>query len=81
MAYSFDPDMSKRYDDWLTTPPEDERTTKCKCCKCKEPLYLDDEYYELDEEIYCEDCAYKWLDGHKNWVCEWMAYGDSADEY
>ena len=63
------------YDKWKTTPP-DSATTKCKCAWCGEELYFDDEYWELDDEILCEDCADKWLDNHKNWVSESMAYGD-----
>ena len=66
----------KDLDRWLTTPPEDEMKTKCVCAWCKEELYFDDEYWELDDEILCEDCAQKWLDNHKNWVSESMAYGE-----
>ena len=62
-------------DRMLANPPEP-KETKCLCCKCKEPLYFDEAYYELDGEIYCENCAEKWLQGHKNWVSEWMAYGE-----
>lgn len=62
------------YDKWKTTPP-DEPESKCKCCKCGEFLFEDDEYWELDDEIYCEDCAEDWLAGHKNWVSESMANG------
>ena len=66
-----------RYDAWKTSPPEDpEPETKCKCSHCGEPLYYDDEYWELDDEIYCEDCAVDWLSGHKNWVSASMANGD-----
>ena len=64
---------SKKYDDWKTSPPEpDDDESKIRCCKCDEPLYYDDEYYELDDEIFCEYCAEKWLEGHKNWVTEDM---------
>lgn len=63
------------YDLWKTTPPE-RKATKCKCKFCGEELYPDDEYWELDEEILCESCAEEWLEGHKNWVTEDMAYGD-----
>ena len=63
----------KSLDKWLTTPPE-EKESKCKCSRCGETLYPDDEYYELDDEIMCEDCAREWLEGNKNWVTESMAY-------
>lgn len=62
-------------DRYLTTPPDDEET-KCFCAWCKDPLYFDDEYYEIEGDILCEDCAQKWLDNQKNWVSEHMAYGD-----
>lgn len=60
-------------DRYLTTPPEP-KESRCKCCKCDEELYPDDEYYELDDEIYCEDCAEKWLKSKRNWVTYSMAY-------
>jgi len=60
------------YDTWKTTPP-DEPETKCKCSKCEEELYEGDDYYELDDEILCEDCAEEWLSLHKNYVSERMA--------
>lgn len=70
-------DWERYYDRWKTTPPDyDERESKCICSKCKDPLYPEDEYYELDDEIMCEKCAYEWLEGNKNWVTEDMAYGD-----
>ena len=64
-----------QYDKWKLTVPE-ESSTKCHCAWCEENLYFDDEYWELDDEILCEDCAEKWLDNHKNWVSESMAYGN-----
>ena len=63
------------YDDWKTTPPEPEESN-CRCCTCRANLYEDDEYYELDDEIYCEECAFKWLDSHKNYVSEAMVKGE-----
>lgn len=63
------------YDAWKTTPPDDD-DTKCECAWCHEKLYYDDEYWELDDEILCEDCAQKWLDNHKNWVSGSMARGE-----
>ena len=65
---------SKAYDDWKLNPPE--KTTACHCAWCKEDLYFDEEYYELDDEILCEDCAKKWLKNHMNWVSESMARGN-----
>ena len=63
------------YDKWKTTEPDPE-TTKCHCAWCHEDLYFDEEYWELDDEILCENCAEKWLDNHKHWVSENMARGD-----
>lgn len=60
MAYSFDPDMSKRFDDWLTTPPESEESV-FKCDHCKEPFFPNDEYYTIEGENLCYECAFEWL--------------------
>jgi len=68
-------EWQKSLDRYLTTPPEP-KESRCKCYMCEDSLYPDEEYYELDGEIYCELCAEKWLDGQKNWVSEWMAYGE-----
>ena len=54
---------------------EEEPETKCHCAWCGEDLYFDNEYWELDDQILCEDCAKDWLEDHKNWVSERMAYG------
>ena len=62
------------YDDWKTTPPEPEGS-KCRCKACGEELFEDDEYFELDDEIYCENCAEEWLEGHKNYVSADMVRG------
>ena len=62
----------------LANPPEG-KESRCKCCNCGEILEVDDEYWEIDGDIFCEECAFKWLDCRKNWVSEWMAYGDSED--
>lgn len=63
------------YDIWKTTPPEDGES-QCKCQRCGEDLFCDDEYWELDDEILCSECAHEWLDLHKNWVTESMARGE-----
>ena len=68
-------DWEYQLDQILFNPPEG-KESKCKCCRCGEELYPDYEYYELDDEILCEDCAEKWLEGHKNWVTEDMAFGE-----
>lgn len=62
-------------DRMLANPPE-RKESKCLCAMCKEPLYPDEEYFELDEEIYCNICAEKWLELQKNWVTSWMAFGE-----
>ena len=71
-----EPRIAQELDRWLTSSPDEDDTTACKCCSCGEPLYYDDEYWELDDQIYCEDCAQEWLDGHKNWVSARMVRGD-----
>ena len=65
-----------KYDEWKLNEPEYyEETTKCHCAWCHEDLFFDEEYWELDDEILCEDCAEKWLDNHKHWVSGNMANG------
>ena len=64
-----------RYDIWKTTPPERE-SRLCKCNSCGEDLYPDEEYYDLDDGIYCEECAKEWLNDHCSYVTEDMAYGN-----
>ena len=66
-------DWQKDLDRYLTTPPDEH--THCHCAWCNEDLFEDDEYWELDDEILCEECAEKWLESHKNWVSESMAKG------
>lgn len=54
----------------------DDMVSKCVCAICKEMLYPDDEYYEIEDTIMCEGCADDWLKCQKNWVTEEMAYGE-----
>lgn len=63
------------YDRWKTTPP-DEVESVCKCAVCGKGLYVDEEYYDLDDGIYCEGCAQDWLEEHRSYVTEDMAYGN-----
>ena len=62
------------YDIWKLNPPEP-KESKCKCRRCENELYPGEEYYELEEEIYCYDCAWKWLKEQKHEVTGEMAYG------
>lgn len=62
-------------DKFLTNPPE-QRKSRFRCCDCREELHPDDEYYELDEDIYCSYCAEKWFDRQRKLVSEEQAYGD-----
>ena len=62
------------YDKWKTTPPEAPESM-CKCFECGTELYPFDEYYRLNEEVYCPDCAAEWLDMHKYRVTEEMSNG------
>lgn len=67
--------MLDSYGKWKTEDPDSD-STKCHCAWCKEELYFDEEYWEIEDEILCENCAETWLDNHKHWVSESMAYGD-----
>lgn len=52
------------YDAWKTTPPEpNESGFRCDWCKCQ--FYVGDEYYDIDDEILCPDCAKEWLEEHR----------------
>lgn len=37
----------------------------CECCGDK--IY-EDHGYEIDGELYCEDCAMDWMKDHKKWL-------------
>lgn len=53
-------------DRWLTTPPEDsERSSNLKCSMCGNDIYLDEDYYVIEDDNMCEDCAREWLDEHR----------------
>lgn len=42
------------YDQWKTTPPEQNPVAKCDSCGCD--LYEGDYLYTIDEEQLCEEC-------------------------
>ena len=42
------------YDEWKTTPPEQEPVTYCDCCGCG--LYEGDYIFTIGGERLCEDC-------------------------
>ena len=62
------------YDLWKTTEPE--RDSKCKCVYCGCELYECEEYYDIEGEILCEDCARGWLDEHRRTVTYEMEKGE-----
>lgn len=43
----------KGYDEWKTTPPEEEPVEYCSMCGC--PMYAGDVLYTIDGGI-CEEC-------------------------
>lgn len=49
--------------------------SNCFCSECKEPLYPEDDYFDLDGQMLCENCAKEWLSLHKGTVTEEQAYG------
>lgn len=68
-----------QYDAWKTTPPDDyfeEKESQCHCSICETRLDVDDEYWLIDDEIYCRECAENWFDEEKRWVSEELAYGE-----
>ena len=64
-----------QYDAWKTSPP-DEGDTKCKCSQCEEELFEGDDYWEFDDEIYCEECAKEWFEEQRHEVTREMARGE-----
>lgn len=62
MSYWTDPPeqgaeyLANDQDAWLNRRPV--------CCKCKDHIQ-DEDGYEIDGELYCDDCAHDWLDDHK----------------
>ena len=62
---------SPAYDAWKTTPPEP-KESKLQCSECDLALYPDDVCYEIDGDIFCEDCANEWLNCQKLLVTEDM---------
>lgn len=46
-------DLEKHY---LYDLPE-EKESDIKCCICEYNIYEGDLYYEVNDEVYCEDCA------------------------
>lgn len=47
------------YDKWLTTPPKDIVIHECEECGCE--IYENEDYYEILDDIFCEECANNWL--------------------
>lgn len=43
-------------DRYLTTPPECNEKPMYECCVCGSEIYEGDEYYEINGDIYCEEC-------------------------
>ena len=53
--------MIPGYDDWKTTPPDDQvPLILCDCCGCA--LYEGDYFYDINGERICEDCL---IDGYR----------------
>ena len=49
------------YDLWKTTPP-DPTESRLYCERCGVDFYVGDEYYYINDERYCPDCARDWLE-------------------
>lgn len=68
-------DMDAALDRYLTTPPEPKESV-FKCDQCKDEFYPGDEYYCIEEENLCYECAFKWLDKMKRTATEEQCYED-----
>lgn len=49
-----------------------------ECCCCEHEIVDGDEYYSIDGDIYCEDCAREWLEEH-HYVAD--IAGEMADRW
>lgn len=57
MSYSFTGSWVHDLDRWLTDDPKD--TMPVHICKHGCEIYEGETYYEIDGNIYCEDCVKK----------------------
>ena len=70
--------QSMTLDDFLAGEPiypSEAGPTKVRCEECGTELYPEDEYFRLEGQILCEECAHDWLDGQRDIVTRSMAYG------
>lgn len=63
------------YDVWRTTPP-DEPESKFRCTCCGEEMFPDDDYYDIEGEHFCKDCAEEWFEEQRHKVTEGQCYGE-----
>lgn len=68
-------EWQKSLDQWLDSEPE-VHDSKCKCAECNVSLYPEEDYYDIDGDILCEECAREWLEENKSQVTDEMAYGE-----
>lgn len=68
MGYNIDLKFNSMVDAWVTRQPHEPDPVKT-CENCDFDLFEDDTAYEIDDKVYCEDCAKEkaaeWLDNHK----------------
>lgn len=75
MGFSFGKSWERSFDEYLTNPPEPEES-HFMCSECKDVLYPDDRYFELDGQILCEGCAAEWLESQAQTVSYEQAFGE-----
>lgn len=51
-----DSGWERELDRYLTTAPDDDMTPVCVCSICGAEIYEGDDYYEVNDEAFCEDC-------------------------
>lgn len=57
-------------DEILNNPPCDDEEVEPVECGCGNTLYVGDEYYEIDGQIWCPECIDDFLSDHKKAVGE-----------
>lgn len=62
------PSLDASYDKWRTTPDEPESNFKCD--RCKQDIFPDEPYYEVEGDNLCPDCAKDWLEEQKCYAKE-----------
>ena len=59
MGFSFTGSWVHDLDRWLTTDPRSEEEPILECSECEEGIFEGEDYYQIGDECYCEECIAK----------------------